>query len=71
MTRQQNDTSILAIHPDSEVDSRYLQSSLAQAQDWCLHWRVKISEKSYHTKKLTCLPVKINDDKFPKGGEIV
>lgn len=66
-----DDTAVLASHPDPEVASATLQSSLNSISCWTIKWRIKVNEmKSFHVtftiRRENCPPVRLNNTEVPQ-----
>jgi len=70
-----DDTAVQTVHEDPAVATHRLQLQLNKVQSWLKQWRMTANEaKSVHVtftpNKLTCPPVKLNNEQLPQADEV-
>ena len=70
-----DDTAILSVHEDRTIAAQRLQMHLNKIQSWLQTWRMKANEAksvqvTFTLKKMTCPPVKLNNDHLPQADEV-
>jgi len=69
------DTAILTVHEDPTMAAHRLQMHLNKIQSWLKTWRMRAKEAksvqvTFTLNKMTCPPVKLNNDDRPQSDEV-
>jgi len=70
-----DDTANLTVHEDPTMAAHRLQMHLNKIQSWLKTWRMKANEAksvqiNFTLNKMTCPPVKLNNDHLPQADEV-
>ena len=70
-----DDTAILTVHEDPTLAAHSFRMHLNKIQSWLKTWRIKANEEksvqvTFTLNKMTCRPVKLNNDYLPQADEV-
>ena len=70
-----DETAILTVHEDPTMAAHRLQMHLNKIKSWLKTWRMKANETksvqvTFTLNKMTCSPVKLNNDHLPQADEV-
>jgi histone H2A len=70
-----DDTAILTAHENPTIAAHRLQTQLNKIQLWLKTWRMKANEAksvqvTFTLNKMTCPPVKLNNEHLPQADEV-
>jgi hypothetical protein len=70
-----DDTANLTVHEDPTMVAHRLQMNLNKIQSWLKTWRMKTNEAksvqvTFTLNKITCPPVKLNNEHLPQADEV-